>query len=275
MSNIVDLTKGVYRRIFAGFVRGKRICSVSIGAEAWFWRLMMLADDFGNLAAEPVALRNDAQGLRTVNVAKSEEWVKELAATNPPLIRLYRADGDRFIHIERFDELQPAGKNGRRIKRCKGPGEDGASWESGFNQGKPGVPSPSDTEDDNDTEDDTESDLAATRRDAASRPQAPSWTPEAGWLNTDAHRDRWRTTYPACDIDHCLRRMDDWLRANPAKAHKSNWARFISNWLSNEQDKGGASRSGRPVSVSVDAAAVRRANQAAREFPEEIHVPRL
>jgi len=33
--------------------------------------------------------------------------------------------------------------------------------------------------------------------------------------------------------------MREWILANPAKGRKQNWRRFISNWLSRAQDRGG------------------------------------
>ena len=41
------------------------------------------------------------------------------------------------------------------------------------------------------------------------------------------------------DIDMQLTRMDAWLRANPAKAKRKLWERFITNWLSRSQERGG------------------------------------
>lgn len=48
----------------------------------------------------------------------------------------------------------------------------------------------------------------------------------------------WAKAYPACDINLALFQMAAWLIANP-KNQKSNYKRFISNWLSRTQDKGG------------------------------------
>lgn len=61
------------------------------------------------------------------------------------------------------------------------------------------------------------------------------------WLNIQ-NRDLilWKTTYPACNIKSELNRMADWLLSNPKK-RKKNYRRFISNWLSRTQDKGGSS----------------------------------
>lgn len=50
---------------------------------------------------------------------------------------------------------------------------------------------------------------------------------------------RWKETYPACDIDYELKKMADWLIANPTKK-KKNYKSFISRWLTSTQDKGGS-----------------------------------
>lgn len=44
------------------------------------------------------------------------------------------------------------------------------------------------------------------------------------------------STYPDCDVvDILTKKMPIWLDANPQKAHKKNWKRFIINWLSRQQ----------------------------------------
>jgi len=48
----------------------------------------------------------------------------------------------------------------------------------------------------------------------------------------------WRDAYPACEIDQELRKMREWLLANPDKK-KKNYKRFIVNWLIKVQDRGG------------------------------------
>ena len=49
----------------------------------------------------------------------------------------------------------------------------------------------------------------------------------------------WSETYPACDIEMELKKMKQWILSNPAKGKKKNYRRFITNWLSRTQDKGG------------------------------------
>ena len=48
----------------------------------------------------------------------------------------------------------------------------------------------------------------------------------------------WEEAYPDCDVvDILTKKMPVWLDANPHKAHKKQWKRFIVNWLSRQQDK--------------------------------------
>jgi len=59
---------------------------------------------------------------------------------------------------------------------------------------------------------------------------------------TEDDKRGWAEAYPACDVGVELTRMREWLIANPTKAVKSNWRRFITNWLSRSQDRGGTDR---------------------------------
>lgn len=52
---------------------------------------------------------------------------------------------------------------------------------------------------------------------------------------TDDHRTQWKQAYPAVDVLSELRRAEVWAAANP-KNRKSNWERFIVNWLSKAQN---------------------------------------
>ena len=73
-------------------------------------------------------------------------------------------------------------------------------------------------------------------------PAAPAiaWSAEGGWQGiVDADRTEWAAAFPACNLDRQLAAMVAWLRSNPTKARKSNWRKFITNWLNRSQDKGG------------------------------------
>jgi hypothetical protein len=57
--------------------------------------------------------------------------------------------------------------------------------------------------------------------------------------------ESWATAYPACDINTELAKAGEWILANPTKGKKSNYRRFIVNWLSRAQDRGGSAPSRR------------------------------
>lgn len=126
------MTSGLYRRIYAGFLTGKRINSISIEAEAWFWRLHAIADDFGNLHGDSKLLCSLASPRRTVTVKQVSGWAQELIGAG--LIVSYQANQDSYFNIVGFDDKQPAGKNGKRTKRFPdmtkvNPGESRCSQE--------------------------------------------------------------------------------------------------------------------------------------------------
>jgi len=49
---------------------------------------------------------------------------------------------------------------------------------------------------------------------------------------------KWQKAYPAVDVLSELRRMEAWASANPVN-RKSNWQRFVVNWLTRAQDRAG------------------------------------
>ena len=61
----------------------------------------------------------------------------------------------------------------------------------------------------------------------------------------------WRLAYPAVELTGEIERAKQWLIANPVK-RKKNICRFLTNWLSKTQEKGGsiASASGTPGRLS-------------------------
>lgn len=120
----VDMVRGVYRRIYAGFRSGKRICAVTLGAEAWFWRVDAIADDFGNMPAGLGFIYENAVGRRggdkcpdkcRVTRKQSDSFIRELLEKD--LIRQYEVDDESYFHVTGFIRIQPAGKNGKRHRK--------------------------------------------------------------------------------------------------------------------------------------------------------------
>lgn len=86
-----------------------------------------------------------------------------------------------------------------------------------------------------------------------SRPSDPLRWSDSGWEGiSDADRAAWAVAYPAVDIDRQLAAADQWLRANPAKAKKSLWRRFVTTWLARTQERGGDAASVRPAQPRHD-----------------------
>ena len=83
------------------------------------------------------------------------------------------------------------------------------------------------------------------QRRRCSKPADPlRWSAESGWEGiTDSDRAEWSQAYPAADLPVELAKANQWLKANPKKARKSNWRRWLTTvWLSKCQDKGGTHR---------------------------------
>ena len=64
----------------------------------------------------------------------------------------------------------------------------------------------------------------------------------------DKDIEGWKEAYPACDIASELKKMREWLLANPEK-RKKNYRRFIVNWLIRTQEKGGTRKEYQPSQV--------------------------
>lgn len=72
-------------------------------------------------------------------------------------------------------------------------------------------------------------------------------------------RDHWQELYPAVDVDQALRAMRGWLEANPQRRKTPRGIkRFIANWLSREQDRGGNKVTRLPSAARSQAPAKRR-----------------
>jgi hypothetical protein len=72
---------------------------------------------------------------------------------------------------------------------------------------------------------------------------AVSWSSGDGWQGiTPADRQEWAAAYPGAVLDQELAKATAWLRANPQRAGRRNWRRFVVGWLQRCQDKGGTNR---------------------------------
>lgn len=83
---------------------------------------------------------------------------------------------------------------------------------------------------------------------------------------------QWEKAFPAVDVQQELHKMAAWLDANPARRKtRRGICRFINNWLSREQDKGGTYRNN-SRNVQQDISPGQRARQEENErFYDELY----
>jgi hypothetical protein len=210
---VTDLTRGIYRRVYSGFIKGQRINQIPLEAEAWFWRILAAVDDFGNMEADPLLFHAATAG-RRVEVSSQTAATYLMQIAGAKLVEFYEAKGEYFLHVKGFEEMQPAGKNGRRIRRCPIPDE------SQKIQGIPDVVSASDNEDDN--EDDNEKVAHAAKPRSPSKPKLCDEDYVEELQNSEA--------YNRLNVRHVLAKMVVWCENTGKQPTRSR----LLNWLSRE-----------------------------------------
>lgn len=105
------------------------------------------------------------------------------------------------------------------------------------------------------------------RRKRSPHHEHVTWSMDRGWSGiTPADRTAWCEAFPAVTLDVELVRATEWLKANPTRAKKSNWRRFLLSWLTRSQDRGGTNRT---TGVNAqDAAKKANVERKVREFAQ-------
>lgn len=280
--DITDLTRGVYRRLYAGFLRGRRINSVSLTAEAWFWRVQAAADDFGNLDGEPLLLHAATAGRRAgeVSPGKVATLVGELVTAD--LLRRYADDGEEYLHVVGFNALQPANRSGRRVKRCPhSPWDEGESvpGNPGESGGIRGSDSDTDTDTDSELKPAAQASAATAKRPAAAPPDTSAvfltFPTIAGrksdgksWELRESYIADLSETFPGVDVRAEARKALLWVRAKDGNRKTVVGMRdFLRRWVGKAQDDN--RRRGGDVNVHEDPKAFAR--EAAKSIREVNH----
>ncbi|MBE3085598.1 MAG: replication protein, partial [Bacteroidetes bacterium] len=70
------------------------------------------------------------------------------------------------------------------------------------------------------------------RTDLAKLDSSISFCKEEGKLHiTEKELEKWQSNYEGIDLKLEILEMERWLIANPSKANKKNWGKFMRNWL--------------------------------------------
>lgn len=191
--------------------------AVSFEAQSFYVRILTLVDDFGRYDGRVAILHGQCFALRPdVTVKRTAALRCELH--DAILIQVYESDGKEFIQVERWNERA-------RSEKSKFPDVPPRQESAGIRSGKT-LPSSSPSP-------------LHPRSNAIASTQL-RWSEAAGWSGKTSELVlELKAAYPACDIDRQFLEMAQWLKANPAKAKKTAWRRFVDNWLRRKQDRGG------------------------------------
>lgn len=205
------------RLLKEGIVDSDPINGLSEGAEVCFYRLLVVADDLGRMDARTAIVRSRCFPLKEQSNmgSKIEGWLAELAAAR--LIVRYAVAGSPYLQISKWD--QRVRSNGKYPAPPDGPMPDGCPTDDGQPSANGGLG------------------LGMGKGLGASKPNDVRFdAATGGWSVPDLLQSQWVKAYPAVDVVGELAKAGVWLVSNP-KNQKSNYARFLSNWLSKAQDR--------------------------------------
>lgn len=201
---------------------------VSCQAECLFYRLLVVADDFGAFDGRPVIVRAKCLPLRDSTIADVEAWLRELAER--ALIVQYEVEGRPYIAIPKFKQRTRANSakyplpddwltddgqltvNGPSSARLCGGGGGGVFEVGGGDGADPPAGQPPA--------------VTLPLNDGSEYPVTAEQVREFADL------------YRAVDVECQLRAMRGWLIANPSnRKTRSGVLRFVTRWLGQEQNK--------------------------------------
>ena len=226
------------RSLKPSFFKNEHLAECEPMARLLFAGLWTLADSQGRLECRPLRIKAELFPYDNCDIVA---LLGQLEARG--FVVAYRSGEQTYIEIPTFTEHQrchpseqpngiPAADSCEIVKIHGEPGKITANcalYPSTFNPSTSnplGAPS-----------------KPATR--SGSKPPDPlRWNAESGWEGiTDADHAEWSQAYPAADLPVELAKATQWLKANPKKARKSNWRRWLTTvWLSKCQDRGGTHR---------------------------------
>lgn len=116
------------RLIRDGFLDSERINRLSIHAECFFVRLMLVADDYGRFDGRSQVIRSRAFPLKdNIEIAQIDQWLDECKNAN--LLEIYDVLGKPYLEIVNFKQRlrakkskypAPTGKSAVMCPQCEG-----------------------------------------------------------------------------------------------------------------------------------------------------------
>ena len=211
------------RYLKPGIRDSELIESLSPMAECLFYRLLVTVDDFGRYDGRPALVRAHCFPIKSISNDEVAALLEELARST--LVTIYVVDEKPFLQVAKWDNVP-------RSKVSKFPRPEDGSAHSYTDARIPSALLPvtgtgTGTETGN-----RKPTTAPTRKRVRANEQS-----EALDLDVDPELlADWKTAFPAVPVEEEIRRAVAWLRANPAN-RKSNYERFLVNWLTKAQDR--------------------------------------
>jgi hypothetical protein len=198
--------------------------------QLWSWAALNSSD--GTIRATPRRVAAVAGGDEAFWLAVERVgWVSFLSGT---------------IVIQGWDRRFSGAAKARAMHARRQDSYRGRSRDAAPSQGCDAPPSPQERRGEDKREEiQPAAPVPTSKPQAARSPSKPavSWSADAGWGGiTDADRQEWAAAYPGAVLEQEFAKATAWLRANPKRAGRRNWRRFIVGWLQRCQDKGGTVR---------------------------------
>jgi hypothetical protein len=198
------------RLLKEGIVDSSAIDGLTPEEEVFFYRLLVVSDDFGRMDARLPILKSRCYPLKdSVKLDKIDSHLQSLVRQE--LAIRYQVDDKPYLQILKWEQ-RVRSKGKYPSADCGqvtviGQSDDGLG--KGKGKGKGAL-------------------------------NAISFNAESNCFENidDSQKELWSKAYPATNIDAELSKAVVWLKANPTKT-KSNYNKFLSGWLSRCQDSGG------------------------------------
>lgn len=203
--------------------------------------LITLADDAGRVDARPAIIRGRAFPLREQVTSKSIDAALSRIATMD-LAHPYTVGGKPFLLLHDWGDHQRI-----RESKPKYPGPDEADFDcspqfaASCGELRP-ESNPIQSESNPNPESKIEAYASCSDPETASEPPVILLPLNDGsdYLVSKEQTKEWEILYPSVDVMQQLRNMKGWLSSNPTKRKtRKGILRFITSWLSREQDRGG------------------------------------
>jgi len=230
------------------FWSDEKLAALSLQARLIYIGLWNLSDDYGVVKGHPSWLKNSVLPYDGVSPAQFESWLAELERIRR--IIPFISDGEKFYSISNFQKHQTI----NRPSQTRNPDPPASILEGSLSTHGA-------LTDETETERETEIKTTTAANRQVSSPPPPPPKPVARVSSSAKERiafdyetghfqhvlpelvAKWQEAYPAVDVLSELHRMEAWALANPVN-RKSNWQRFIVNWLTKSQDRARSGGSG-------------------------------